>query len=669
MNTPPHANNKNKRRKFNRAHKAFQPKLKHHKQQRDQSAIRSHSITRNLNEKANKYKRYVKNLSVIPLSNIEIIALGKGLKFIMTPEKPKRIDILKSVKDIKRKMRIRYIMQNKKNRFFKFRLPSKWVPEETTNSNLEAYLEATKIEIAKIPINSATDNTPKSERFALEALKNNRSIVIKPFDKGRGIAIMDRSDYQAEIERQLLSQHYEKLESDITLCTKATVRDTLRLLLSKHEIDESTFQYLNPYNHETRTPVIYVLPKVHKEPPTNSKFVGRPIISGNGSPTEKISEFVDYFLLPIVVKQHTYVKDSNHILNILEATPLPKNVILATLDVISMYTNTPQEEAINACEQAYEKAPKSYYDINKISAPSMRKLIELILSKNCFEFNKQFYLQKIGCAMGSQASPEICDIVMYDLENRIISTERNILKWLRYRDDILLLYTGTHDELTCLVAKMNEIHPFLKFTAEVSDFEVTYLDLKIFKGPRFHKEQLLDTKIHTKPTETFQYLERSSTHPLATFKGFVKGEVLRYARLCNNETDFIEKRTSFTEKLLMRDYTEKEIASATSGINHELRAQYIMNKPKCDKLPLVFKLTYTPHIHTRQIKEALLKNWHLITEHPELSKVFPEKPIIAYKRAKNLKDHLVRSKFTSYTESDESDNLDDTLLDALIKVL
>ena len=669
MNTPPHANNKNKRRKFNLAHKASQPKLKNHKHQRDQSAIRSHSITRNLNEKANKYKRYVKNLSVIPLSNIEIIALGKGLKFIMTPEKPKRIDILKSVKDIKRKMRIRYIMQNKKNRFFKFRLPSKWVPEETTNSNLEAYLEATKIEIAKIPINSATDNTPKSERFALEALKNNRSIVIKPFDKGRGIAIMDRSDYQAEIERQLLSQHYEKLESDITLCTKATVRDTLRLLLSKHEIDESTFQYLNPYNHETRTPVIYVLPKVHKEPPTNSKFVGRPIISGNGSPTEKISEFVDYYLLPIVVKQHTYVKDSNHILNILEATPLPKNVILATLDVISMYTNTPQEEAINACEQAYEKAPKSYYDINKISAPSMRKLIELILSKNCFEFNKQFYLQKIGCAMGSQASPEICDIVMYDLENRIISTERNILKWLRYRDDILLLYTGTKDELLGLVARLNKIHPFLKFTADFSYTEVTYLDLKIFKGPRFIKEHRLDTKIHTKTTETFQYLERSSAHPLATFKGFIKGEVIRYARLCNSETDFLEKRNSFTEKLLLRNYTREEVASASKGINHELRAQYIMNKPKCNLLPLVFLITYTPHVRTCHFKAALLKHWHLITEHPVLSKVFPEKPIIAYQRAKNLKDHLVKSKFTSSTATFETHTLDDILLDALIAQL
>ena len=94
--------------------------------------------------------------------------------------------------------------------------------------------------------------------------------------------------------------------------------------------------------------------------------------------------------------------------------------------------------------------------------------------------------------MGSQSSPEICDIVMYRLENKIIPTDPNILKWLRYRDDILLLYKGTALELSSLVAKMNEIHPSLKFTMEVSDEEITYLDLKIFKGTKFQSSGILD---------------------------------------------------------------------------------------------------------------------------------------------------------------------------------
>ena len=93
----------------------------------------------------------------------------------------------------------------------------------------------------------------------------------------------------------------------------------------------------------------------------------------------------------------------------------------------------------------------------------------------------------------------------------------------------------------------------------------------------------MDTKVHTESTGTFQYLDGSSAHTLATFKGLIEGEVglLRYARLCNNDADFAEKRDTFIEKLLLRNYTGKKVASATNSIIHVHRAQYIMNKPKC----------------------------------------------------------------------------------------
>ena len=54
-----------------------------------------------------------------------------------------------------------------------------------------------------------------------------------------------------------------------------------------------------------RTPV-FRLPKVHKE-----KIPLRQIISGNDSPTEKISEYLDYVLQPIVQKLTSYIKDTN----------------------------------------------------------------------------------------------------------------------------------------------------------------------------------------------------------------------------------------------------------------------------------------------------------------------------------------------------------------------
>ena len=87
---------------------------------------------------------------------------------------------------------------------------------------------------------------------------------------------------------------------------------------------------------------------------------------------------------------------------------------------------------------------------------------------------------------------------------------------------------------------------------------------------------------------------------------------------------------------------------------------------------LVFKLTYTPHIKTKQLKTVLIKHWDKIATHPQLSLLHPEQPIISYKRASNLKDLLVKSRFIPNkndkpAESNESD--DDMYLNALITAL
>ena len=50
------------------------------------------------------------------------------------------------------------------------------------------------------------------------------------------------------------------------------------------------------------------------------------------------------------------------------------------------------------------------------------------------------------------------------------------------------------------------------------------------------------------------------------------------------------------------------------------------------------------------MKRALVKHWDEIEKDETLRKLFPEKPLIAYKRNKNLKDTLVRSKLYTAIE-------------------
>jgi len=56
------------------------------------------------------------------------------------------------------------------------------------------------------------------------------------------------------------------------------------------------------------------LPKIHKK-----DVKDRPIISGNGSPTEQISSFVDEHLKHIVFKLPSYIRDTIDFIQKVEA--------------------------------------------------------------------------------------------------------------------------------------------------------------------------------------------------------------------------------------------------------------------------------------------------------------------------------------------------------------
>ena len=183
--------------------------------------------------------------------------------------------------------------------------------------------------------------------------------------------------------------------------------------------------------------------------------------------------------------------------------------------------------------------------------------------------------------MGSHASPEIADITFHDMEMKIISKHRTKIDlWLRFRDDVFMIFDGTQRELNDFFTNINSMHPTFEFSIESSQQEITYLDLEIFKGQRHSETGILDMRTHTKLTDTFQFLHRQSCHPKATFNGFIKGEILRYIRTCNNKEDFTRKVKLFTEKLLARGYTETELSQITTQIQHTNRTSMLAQKKR-----------------------------------------------------------------------------------------
>ena len=597
---------------------------------------------------ANLYRPFIKNYSDIVLSDIQIIALAKGLKHIPTPKKPLRSKLVEDFDLYARRMRIKYIMHTKKDKFNPFRLKSQWTPLDSENHKLEGYLEETKKSLCHLRYIRPQPNLTSDERNALNALTNDPSIVIKKPDKTRGICIMSDFQYRKVGFHHLSSNHYELIPNDQTHETAQLVYNTLIDMNMDNVINDDTFDFLNPLSKEIRTNYMYFLAKTHKPPPPNGlPFHTRPICSGTNGPTSNISTFCDYFLKPIASQQSTFVKDTTDIINKIEANSYPHDVLIATIDVTAMYCNIIQSEAIEIACEAYDKS-NIIYDIKKPPTKYMKALLSLILEHNTFSFGDCFYKQKIGLAMGSPVSPSLANLSLYPLELKFLQNSKKILTYWRFLDDCLIIFSGTRTELEDHIKTLNTMHPTIKFTASISDTQIDYLDITIFKGDRFKETGILDVKIYTKPCETFMYITPTSTHPPATFSGFIKGEFLRIARNSNNEHDFIERSNLFSEKLIARGYKLDFINNIRKLVSHSDRPNLLkQSKPEPNKPykpPLVFSTEYTGHLESRSIKTALTEHWNIIGKDPKLQHIFPTPPLIAFRRAKNLQDKLVRAK-------------------------
>jgi len=164
------------------------------------------------------------------------------------------------------------------------------------------------------------------------------------------------------------------------------------------------------------------------------------------------------------------------------------------------------------------------------------------------------------------------NIFMGKVETEILSQSApKPLAWKQYIDDIFSLWDTSREDLTQFIDQANKHHPTVKFTAEISDTETTFLDTSVYKGERFTNESVLDIRAHYKPTETFQYTRSSSCHPPGVKKGFIKGEALRLPKTNSSKTAFEGKIKLFQSHLIDRGYPEGLVQRTLSEVNFENR--------------------------------------------------------------------------------------------------
>ena len=240
--------------------------------------------------------------------------------------------------------------------------------------------------------------------------------------------------------------------------------------------------------------------------------------------------------------------------------------------------------------------------------------------------------------MGTKMAVAFANVFMAKIERQILrQSNKKPLVWKRYIDDVFSLWDTSTDKIEFL-EKANSFHPTIKFTAEISETEITFLDAKVYKGERFHEESILDMQTHYKPTETFQFTNFYSCHPPGVTKGFIKGEALRLLRTNSSEQNI----QNFESRLKCRGYPTGVIKKHLSEVNFERKTKLEQKNKAAHKKILPFVTQYHPALPS--LKNILVGKWHLIQNQPQLKKIFKEPPIISYRKGKSLQDLLVRAK-------------------------
>jgi hypothetical protein len=468
--------------------------------------------------------------------------------------------------------------------------------------------------------------------------KHKDNFVIKPADKGGAIVIIHADFYRDSIEKMLQKSKtfFVPILGDPTTTLCLEVTQIINNLLKHSLIDHRTKEMIAP-DEKSRCPSLYGLPKIH-----NQSIPFRPILSGNGHPTENSSILIDYLLQPISTSHPYYLKDTTDLLNLLSRRSIPIGSMLFTLDVVGMYTNIPIPEAINAVENAIT-TNISMLTRNKITYKkgAIMTLVSMILNKNFFKFNNTYYYQRHGIAMGTPCACTVADIFICDFITKAFTTCKFLPHiYKQYRDDGIGVWCHGLNELNEFVSHLNSLHDTIKFTMTTGE-SIDYLDVTL----KINSDRKIQSQTYYKKTATFDYLHPDSNHPRHCKENITISQNIRHIRNCTQYSTYNYHIQLLKLKLSQKGYSPKLLQKKLIKHSYQNRRKLLEYKQKTNtnRVPLVItydiKLPNIPNILKTELR----------SHDPEgtLLKQIGETPITGYQIQDSLGKKLVRAEFKS----------------------
>ncbi|CAJ0965945.1 unnamed protein product [Ranitomeya imitator] len=467
----------------------------------------------------------VYNISSTCLSPSEMTVLQKGLSFCPVPRfSPFQLDqeLYRFFRNVRLKAHfsststVLPILHDQKSSEFtlnslNLRLRSSFQPPRVYHP-VETYIEFVKNDVKKVLQSiekgdyHIKHNLTIEEKQALVSLRENKQIIVKPADKGGSIVVLDRDYYMQEINTQLSDlDTYQPINHNPTFEIGREIKDLVTYYTTMGTIDTKLGEFL--IKQHPVIPVFYTLPKIHKHP---SKPPGRPIVASTESLLSPLAIVLDKILSPLVPRIKSYLRDTSDFLTSLASIGrLPPNCLLVTMDVNSLYTSIRHSEGIESVMSFLSR----HTDFSDQQCKFCKDSLTMVLTRNFFMFEDQFFIQKRGTAMGSNMAPPYANIFMDQFEMSFVYTHSSFKSyaayWRRYIDDVFLIWTGDVDTLLSFHTYLNSSLPGLTFSLSYDYTSMNFLDTTVI----INASRNIETDLFVKSTDRNSLLKYDSCHP------------------------------------------------------------------------------------------------------------------------------------------------------------
>lgn len=241
--------------------------------------------------------------------------------------------------------------------------------------------------------------------------------------------------------------------------------------------------------------------------------------------------------------------------------------------------------------------------------------------------------------MGTRVAPTFANIFMADFERKhVYSYPSQPDLWLRFIDDIFMIWNHGRTSLDLFTDHLNQAHPTIKFTVEASTSRVHFLDVWVIK-----EDSTIYTDLFVKPTDSNMSLHFDSAHPKHCREGIPFGQFLR---ICTRDTHFLHHALIKAKQFLVRGYPErlliKELIRATLKSREDL-----LHRPPAPPTPTqpqqqIIATTFHPGF--KGLRPLIHENWNVLGGSYKTTYLHDRKLVAGLRKPTNIRDLVVTAR-------------------------